>query len=88
MQSLVWGGPEGLVRGAGFHLKYQIIAKVAEPGQSVTKEKGKRDFQIILKRTRVFLQVGLGKLTLSMLFYSSLLKFKIVFSKLNRMVNH
>ena len=35
---LVWGGPEGLVRDAEFHLKYQIMAKVTEPGQRVTEE--------------------------------------------------
>ena len=42
---------------------------------------GKRDSQIILQRTGVFLQVGSGKLTLCMLFYSSRLKFTFVFSK-------
>ena len=39
------GGPEGLIRGAGFHLIYQITAKVTEPDQSVTEEQG----NVILK---------------------------------------
>lgn len=43
---------------------------------------GKRHSQIILKRTRVFLQVGSGKLTLCTLFYnSSFPKFTFVLSK-------
>ena len=42
---------------------------------------GKRDSQIILKRTGVYLQVGSGKLTPCTFFYSSLLKFTFVFSK-------
>ena len=42
---------------------------------------GKRDSQIILKRTGLFLQVGSGKLTPCTFFYSSLLKFTFVFSK-------
>ena len=37
---------------------------------------GKRDSQIILMKTGVFLQVGSGKLTLCTLFYSSRLKFR------------
>ena len=44
---------------------------------------GKRDSQIILNRTGVFLQVGSSKLTLCTLFYSSRLKFIFVFSKLH-----
>ena len=44
---------------------------------------GKRDSQIILMKTGVFLQVGSGKLTLCTLFYSSRLKFIFVFSKLH-----
>ena len=47
---------------------------------------GKRDSKIILKRAGVFLQVGSGKMTLSTLFYSSLLKFDFVYSKLNGIV--
>ena len=40
---------------------------------------GKRDSQIILKRTGVFLQVGSGKLTPCTFFYSSLLKIYFCF---------